>query len=94
MPLKLPPDIFYCRGGDEYSLRKVLRWAILLAAVIGIAFVLVLSRLWGITGVWLTMPCTELITFLVSLVLLKRIKKSRLSQERPLVEQTAAAETI
>lgn len=157
------------QGGDEYSLRKVLRWAILLAAVIGIAlyiivflfaaplagafnrdgdpvlaqmatqgmrlyfpllllsginivtaslfasiskagasflisslrafvlvtaFVLVLSRLWGITGVWLTMPCTELITFLVSLVLLKRIKKSRLSQGRPLVEQTASTETI
>lgn len=143
-------------SGDEHSLHKVFRWAVLLAAVIGTAlyiivfifaaplagafnrdgnpvlaqmatqgmrlyfpllllsgtnivtaslfasiskagasflisslraftlvtvFVLVLSRLWGITGVWLTMPCTELITFLVSLTLLKRIKKSRLSEE-------------
>ncbi|MDD3347616.1 MATE family efflux transporter [Oscillibacter sp.] len=42
------------------------------------AFVLItvlafsLSRLFGMTGVWVTMPCTELITFLVSLVLLRK----------------------
>lgn len=44
------------------------------AVVLVTVLVFTLSRLWGMTGVWVTIPCTELITFLVSLVLLWKSK--------------------
>lgn len=45
------------------------------AVVLVTALVFLLSGLWGMTGVWLTMPCTELLTFFLSVLLLK--KRSR-----------------
>lgn len=48
------------------------------ALVLVAALVFPLSQLFGMTGVWVTIPCTELITFLVSLVLLKKVGKSHL----------------
>lgn len=64
------------------------------AFILVTVFVFVLSKLWGITGVWITMPCTELITFLVSLVLMKRINKRNLSEEQPLMEEAAATKIV
>lgn len=49
------------------------------ALVLVAALVIPLSRLWGMTGVWITIPCTELITFLVSMVLLRKIGRTHLS---------------
>lgn len=50
------------------------------ALVLVAALVFPLSRLWGMTGVWITIPCTELITFFVSLVLLRKIGKNHPSK--------------
>lgn len=44
------------------------------AFVLVTAFVVILSIPFGINGVWLAMPCTELVTFIVCLVLLKHAK--------------------
>ena len=52
------------KGGPAFVL-SVLRGA---AAVI--PAVLLLSRLFGITGVWLAVPCAEALTFLVFLAML------------------------
>lgn len=53
--------------------------------------VFALSSLWGMTGVWLTMPCTELLTFLLALSLLKRLKTSRFMAERQHITAPIAA---
>lgn len=59
------------------------------AFVLVTVFVFALSGIFGVTGVWLTMPCTELVTFLVSLVFLKKIRNSHLSAaENPVFKPT------
>lgn len=54
--------------------------AFVLVTVLVFAF----STIWGMTGVWITMPCTELLTFLLALFLLKRLKaKHFITENKP-----------
>lgn len=46
-----------------------------------IPLVLVLSGIWGMPGVWLSMPGTEILTFLLSLLLLHRLRRSQTLSE-------------
>lgn len=46
------------------------------ALVLVALLVFPLSHIWGLNGVWLTIPCSELLTFLVSMALLHNVKRT------------------
>ena len=40
-----------------------------------VALVLIFSRIWGMTGVWLSFPATEAVTLLTALILYRRSRE-------------------
>lgn len=59
-----------CGDAKSSALISSLRGIVLL-----LAFILILPALFGMTGVWLAAPCTEILTAIVSLLLVYRQKE-------------------
>ena len=59
-----------CGDAKSSAIISSLRGIILL-----LAFTLILPAVFGMNGVWMSAPCTEIITAIVSILLLKRQKK-------------------
>ena len=43
----------------------------------GLAFVLLFAQLWGVTGVWMAFPATEILTFVLALAIYFHFKRRR-----------------
>ena len=53
--------------------------SVLRSIVFTIVLVFALSEIWGMTGVWFTMPCTEILAFGISLLFLCGLKRTLLA---------------
>ena len=45
--------------------------------VVIVAFVLLFAQLWGVTGVWMAFPATEILTFVLALAIYFHFKRRR-----------------